>query len=689
MEEEFMEKTLIRAARRGEKEAIKKLAADSGGKIYKKKTPEGNTILHMAARLGHMDLVKFIADEHRSLALKSNLKGETPVHVAAKAGRLDVVKYFIKSVENFPGIYIAKVRDKYGNTPLHGAVRNKHGDVVKALAEDNKESLLVINDAGESPLTIAIDMRFTDLAKHIIDLHEPTLEFIGHNGQTALHHAVLRNDHDTMDIILSKKVPVKVKDKMATSLVKVQDKTATSLVKVQDEKKRTPLHYAAALCKQKMVEKLLENDSSVAYMKDINNQSPVHLAAKCGKISLIKTLLDDCPDTIEIVDTMQRNILHLAAETGNLEVVSYILKLPETEDLFNSPDADGNTPLHLATKNCYSDVVGDLSRHPKVEIRAINNDNKTALAISKLHNERGMELQQHLTLKALKIAYKRKGFNPDDILENTQLDDVEAEKGRKVGEKCRDMAKRISFMSPLIATFTFTGAFTIPGGFKNNGPDEGMATLIRSAAFWVFVVSDTIAMISSISSAVITFWSISRSDRESFMDTLPFAIILTWFALMAMTVAFVTGLFVVLQNKLWLAILVCAIGCAASFLLYVVAPGYLIGESRPNQRNVVEENPLVFIQRSLRLFVESLIVSIGKDKDFLYIVRLISPIQKLGKYCLSFCKRSLLFNIRMIGTYVPSPIRKLCKYCLSLCKRSLCCCCCFCCGFLSVAQNDM
>ncbi|XVF77640.1 hypothetical protein PTKIN_Ptkin14bG0063200 [Pterospermum kingtungense] len=586
MEEEFMEKTLIRAARRGEKETIEKLAADSGGKIYKKKTPEGNTILHMAARLGHMDLVKFIADEHRSLALKSNLKGETPVHVAAKAGRLDVVKYFLKSVEKFPGIYIAKVRDKYGNTPLHGAVRNKYGHVVKALAEDHKESLLVINDAGESPLTIAIDMRFTDLAKRIIDLHEPTLEFIGHNGQTALHHAVLRNDYGS---------------------VKVQDKTVTSLVKVQDEKKRTPLHYAAALCKQKMVEKLLENDSSVAYMKDINNQSPVHLAAKCGKISLIKTLLDDCPDTIEIVDNMQRNILHLAAETGNLEVVSYILKLPETDDLFNSPDADGNTPLHLATKNCYSDVVGDLSKHPKVEIRAINNDNKTALAIAKLHNERGMELQQHLTLKALKIAYKRKGFNPDDIFENTQLDDVEAEKGRKVGEKCRDMAKRISFMSPLIATFTFTGAFTIPGGFKNNGPDEGMATLIRSAAFWVFVVSDTIAMISSISSAVITFWSISRSDRESFMDTLPFAIILTWFALMAMTVAFVTGLFVVLQNKLWLAILVCAIGCAASFVLYVVAPGYLIGESRPNQRNVVEENPLVFIKRSLRLFVESLI----------------------------------------------------------------------------------
>ncbi|XVF77614.1 hypothetical protein PTKIN_Ptkin14bG0060100 [Pterospermum kingtungense] len=121
-------------------------------------------------------------------------------------------------------------------------------------------------------------------------------------------------------------------------------------------------------------------------------------------------------------------------------------------------------------------------------------------------------------------------------------------------------------MSTLIATFTFTAAFTIPGGFKSDSTDAvkamlicktafdntdaGMTMLTCKTAFKAFVIADTIAMTSSMTSAVIVFWSMSRRDTESLMDILPFAIGLTWISLIAMTVAFVTGLFVVLQKTL-------------------------------------------------------------------------------------------------------------------------------------------
>ena len=72
--------------------------------------------------------------------------------------------------------------------------------------------------------------------------------------------------------------------------------------------------------------------------------------------------------------------------------------------------------------------------------------------------------------------------------------------------------------------------------------------LISRAAFQAFVVTDTIAMTSSITAAVIAFWSSSRRDNESFVDTLPFAIGLTWISLIAMALASVTGLFVVLRE---------------------------------------------------------------------------------------------------------------------------------------------
>ncbi|XVE50528.1 hypothetical protein DITRI_Ditri01bG0169700 [Diplodiscus trichospermus] len=166
------------------------------------------------------------------------------------------------------------------------------------------------------------------------------------------------------------------------------------LVKKQDDKMRTPLHYAVALGLTKMVEKLLSVSASVAYIEDNNKQIPVHLAAENGNIGLLNTLLARCPDTIEMADKKQWNILHIAANTGNLKMVSHILELDGMEDFVNSPDADGNTPLHLATKNYHIDVVGVLCKNTKVEIRSINDSKKTALAIAKLPDERGMELQK-------------------------------------------------------------------------------------------------------------------------------------------------------------------------------------------------------------------------------------------------------------------------------------------------------
>ncbi|MFQ6621361.1 hypothetical protein Gotur_001874 [Gossypium turneri] len=90
------------------------------------------------------------------------------------------------------------------------------------------------------------------------------------------------------------------------------------------------------------------------------------------------------------------------------------------------------------------------------------------------------------------------------------------------------MADMIGIMFTLLATFTFTAAFNIPGRFKNDEPNAGMAVLISKAAFKAFVISDSVAMTSSITAAVIVFWSSSRRDAESFMDTLPFP---NWFDL--------------------------------------------------------------------------------------------------------------------------------------------------------------
>ncbi|KAK6269723.1 hypothetical protein POUND7_006828 [Theobroma cacao] len=578
------------AARSGNLQVLRPLIEDDEAKVEDAKTPEGNTVLHFAARFGHTSLVNKLIERCPSLVHQSNFKGETPLHVAAKAGRDDVVELLIDKTDT-SGLCISWIRDNSGNTPLHGAVRNGHSKVVKAFAKRDPLSLRWLNDAGESPLSIAIDMRFTKLAEAIIDLNKSTLDYRGNDDQTPLHRAVLRQDFDIMTKIITLK---------------------EDLVGEQDGRGRTPLHYAAALGHQKMVEVLIDKKPLIAYKGDKKRQIPLHLAAVNGQTRLIEALLEPCPETIESVDMMQQNILHIAAKNGNVGVVSYILKLPEMEDLVNSPDKDGNTPLHLAARNYHSDVVSVLSKNSKVEIRAINRSKRTAIVIVKLADDRGMELQKHLTLKALKSAYKQKAIHFEDA---TELDYGEVEKDEKPkedGKKSREMAQIISVMSTLIATFTFSAVFTIPGGFENDGPDKGLAMLISKSTFRAFVISDAVAMTSSITAAVIVFWSSSRRDTESFLDTLPFAIALTWISLIAMALAFVTGLFVVLQRTLWLAILVCVIGCAPPFILYIFSPIFLIVFERVsksqtslgNRQNIVEDNPFLFIFRLMKIFVE-------------------------------------------------------------------------------------
>ncbi|XVF03995.1 hypothetical protein REPUB_Repub05bG0042200 [Reevesia pubescens] len=583
-----MDSSLLNATRSGNVEKIKESLTRSGSEVLYGTTPQGNTVLHVAARFGHKTLVTEITQRFPSLVLKCNLKGETPVHLAARAGHDDVVSTLIKTVRVYDSIHISRIRDSYGNTPLHGAVKNQHYKVVKAFADIDPESLVLLNDDGESPLSIAIDLKLTDLAAKIINLNTSTLEYRGHNRQTPLHRAVIMQDLATMNLILEWK------------------ELKEELVMKDDEKKRTPLHYAAALGNNNMVKTLLVCSTSTAYIADDDQKIPLHLAAEKGQVNILKALIEPCADTIEILDKKQQNILHLAAKNGNLDAVFYILQLPEMEDLVNSRNVDGNTPLHLAANNYHSDVVRALSKNSKVEIRMINNSNRTALAIVQLSDDHGMELQKHLTLKALKTSYKRRAINLE-AFENAEFGYPKLQKD----SKSRAMAQTISVMATLIATFTFTAAFTIPGGFNNNGPDEGMATLISIKAFQAFIIIDTIAMSSSITAAVIVFWSSSRLDNESFMDTLPFAIGLTWISLIAMALAFVTGLFAVLSKTLWLAILVCVIGCSGPFFLYIFAPILILlfqrlhssRASLINQRNIVEDHPFLFIIRWVKMHV--------------------------------------------------------------------------------------
>ena len=58
-------------------------------------------------------------------------------------------------------------------------------------------------------------------------------------------------------------------------------------------------------------------------------------------------------------------------------------------------------------------------------------------------------------------------------------------------------------VNALIATVTFAAGITVPGGFFQEGRHAGSAILTRKAAFKVFFITDSIAMVLSSSAAFI------------------------------------------------------------------------------------------------------------------------------------------------------------------------------------------
>lgn len=114
-----------------------------------------------------------------------------------------------------------------------------------------------------------------------------------------------------------------------------------------------------------------------------------------------------------------------------------------------------------------------------------------------------------------------------------------------------------SLVAILIATVTFAAAFTLPGGYSSSSGSEGLPIMSRKFAFQAFLVSDTLAMLSSLAVAFICILA-RWEDLEFLLYYRSFTRQLMWFAYMATTTAFATGLYTVLAPRLtWLAVGIC------------------------------------------------------------------------------------------------------------------------------------
>ncbi|CBI28756.3 unnamed protein product, partial [Vitis vinifera] len=517
-------------------------------------SPRKNTCLHIAASFGHHDLAKYIVKECPDLIKNKNSKGDTALHIAARKRNLSFVKIVMDSCPSGGGASqdvekaepsLLGIGNKEGNTVLHEALINrcKQEEVVEILIKADPQVAYYPNKEGKSPLYLAAESHYF----HVVEAigNSEVEERMKNRDRKAVHGAIMGKNKEMLEKIL-----------------------AMRLVHQKDEDGRTPLHCAASIGYLEGVQMLLDQSNLDPYRTDSHGFCPIHVASMRGNVDIVKKLLQVSSDSVELLSKLGENILHVAARYGKDNVVNFVLKEERLENFINEKDKAGYTPLHLATMHRHPKVVSSLTWDKRVDVNLVNDLGQTALDIV-LSVEPPTTFDQALIWTALKSAGARPAGNSKFPPNRRCKQYSESPKM----DKYKDRVNTLLLVSTLVATVTFAAGFTMPGGYNSSDPNVGMAALLMRNMFQMFVICNTTAMYTSILAAIILIWA--QLGDLNLMDTaLRFALPFLGLALTAMSLGFMAGVYLVVSNLHWLAIVVVIIGIIC--LVGLLVPFFLL-----------------------------------------------------------------------------------------------------------------
>ncbi|CAO1431229.1 unnamed protein product [Diamesa tonsa] len=331
----------------------------------------GQTALNIAARNGHLEIVKLLIDYNfpesdlaSGGAGSGNLMdvnhadrdGWTPLRSASWGGHTEVVKLLISN----DGCAIDRA-DKEGRTALRAAAWSGNEDIVKILiaAGANVNS---IDKQGRTSLIAASYMGHYDIVEILLD-NQADVNHTDLDGRNALCVAALCGSSGYSKVI--------------STLLEHGANTDQT-----DNEGMSPLLVSSFEGNGEICELLLENGADPD-LGDHLGRTPLWAACTSGHANVVKLLLFwGCG--IDCMDSEGRTVLSVSAAQGNLETVRQLLDrgLDETHR-----DNAGWTPLHYSAFEGYADICIQLLESG-AKIDECDNEGKAAihLAAQEGHN---------------------------------------------------------------------------------------------------------------------------------------------------------------------------------------------------------------------------------------------------------------------------------------------------------------
>lgn len=339
---------------------------------------KGNTPLHWASMKDRADTVSLLIENGADIEAK-DIDNWTALHYAAAFASLQTVEALVdngadkNSLTKDGNIPVNYAKDETIKTYLSGGKIGRE-DTEEVVEEETKETAAdETAENTETSETITEDELNNELDTTqngsivdptVVDLDPKQLElliavknndiiavnallkenvnpnFVDEEGYSPLHRAVLNNNLDVVNVLLSyKDIDTEIKLPYEAS---VDDWYLGGA---------TPLLVASYTGNADIVNALIEAGSDIRAKDDIDGATTIHIASANGNNEVINILLNKDNTLINEADSMKDTPLHWASIKNQTDTISLLLANGADTKLTNS---DGNTVLHYAAM--YGDV---------------------------------------------------------------------------------------------------------------------------------------------------------------------------------------------------------------------------------------------------------------------------------------------------------------------------------------------
>ncbi|WP_278846768.1 ankyrin repeat domain-containing protein [Brachyspira pilosicoli] len=336
----------------------------------------GNTPLHWASMKDRTDTVSLLIENGADIEAK-DIDNWTALHYAAAFASLQTVEALVdngadkNSLTKDGNIPVNYAKDETIKTYLSGGKigredteevveeetteteeTNENTEASETITEDelNNELDTTQNGSIVDPTVVDLDPKQLELLiavknNDIIAVNALLKEnvnpnFVDEEGYSPLHRAVLNNNLDVVNVLLSyKDIDTEIKLPYEAS---VDDWYLGGA---------TPLLVASYTGNADIVNALIEAGSDIRAKDDIDGATTIHIASANGNNEVINILLNKDNTLINEADSMKDTPLHWASIKNQTDTISLLLANGADTKLTNS---DGNTVLHYAAM--YGDV---------------------------------------------------------------------------------------------------------------------------------------------------------------------------------------------------------------------------------------------------------------------------------------------------------------------------------------------